>query len=251
MTSFSDVPLKIPEQAPTLHDTFQAEYVTQYLEDYIDSHVYNRQTLRDRIRLGAEVRSVEKCESGWVVQINGAEPLNIRCARLAVAAGLTSSPIFPRLSYHPDWTAPVLHHRDFGVRAKSILTMSSGLKNVTVVGGGKSAADMIYASIKAGKNVNWIIRKSGEGPGIFMNPAATGRYRNNVEMGATRKATALSPSNFHSMPEWARRLHHSVSEKAELESKLYAADRRYKAWANYRGRKDALPGFRELEPTAS
>lgn len=128
---------------------------------------------------------------------------------------------------------------------------SSTYKNVTVLGGGKSASDMVYASVKAGKNVNWIIRKTGEGPGIFMNPAATGRYRNNAEAGTTQRATTLNPSGFRPMEDWAQTLHQSASERENLESKLFAADRRFKVWANNRGREGALPGFRELEPKAS
>ena len=53
------------------------------------------------------------------------------------------------------------------------------------------------------------------------------------------------------MVAWAQKLHQSDSERANLESKLLAADVRFKAWANYKGREGALPGFRDLEPTAS
>lgn len=251
MTSFSDVALEIPKDAPRLHDTFEAKYVTQYLDEYVDSHVYNGRSLRSRIRLNAEVRTVEKIGRGWILQIDGAVPQNLRCSKLAVASGLTSSPVMPNFPRGHDWKAPILHHRDFGVQSKAILAVSSAYENITILGGGKSAADMVYASVKAGKKVNWIVRKSGEGPGIFMNPAATGRYRNNAEAGATQKATILNPSGFRPMLEWARTLHQSVSERGDLKSKLFAADRRYKLWANYRGREGALPGFRELEPKAS
>ena len=59
---------------------------------------------------------------------------------------------------------------------------------------------MVYTSVKAeDKNVIWIIRQSGEGPGIFMNPTATGRYRNNAEAGVTQKAITLNPSGFRPM----------------------------------------------------
>ena len=251
MTSFSDVALEVPRDAPKLHDTFEARYVTQYLEDYVDSHVYNGRPLRSCIRLNAEVRSVEKFGSGWILHVDGAAPQSLRCMKLAVASGLTSSPNMPNFPRSHDWMAPILHHRDIGAHSKAILAASSAYKNITVLGGGKSAADMVYASVKAGKNVNWIVRKPGEGPGIFMNPAATGRYRNNAEAGATQKATILNPSGFRPMVEWAQRLHQSVSERENLDSKLFAADRRYKAWANYREREGALPGFCELEPTAS
>lgn len=251
MTSFSDVALELPEDAPTLHDTFEAKYVTQYLEEYVGSHVYLGRPLRSRIWLNSEVRSVEKIGSGWELQVQGAEPQSLRCSKLVVASGLTSSPNMPKFPHHCEWMAPILHHRDFGARSKAILETSSAYKDITVLGGGKSAADMVYASVKAGKNVNWIVRRTGEGPGIFMNPAATGRYRNNAEAGATQKATMLNPSGFRPMLEWALTMHQSVSERGNLESKLFAADRRYKAWANYRGREGALPGFRELEPKAS
>lgn len=251
MTSFSDVALEVPKDAPQLYDTFESKYVTQYLEEYVDSHVYNGRPLRSRIRLNTEVRTVENIGSGWILQVDGAVPHSVRCIKLAVASGLTSSPNMPNFPRSHDWMAPILHHRDFGVHSKAILAASSAYKNVTVLGGGKSAADMVYASVKAGKNVKWIVRTTGEGPGIFMNPAATGRYRNNAEAGATQKATFLNPSGFRPMLEWAQTLHQSVSERANLDSKLFAADRRYKLWANYRGREGALPCFRELEPKAS
>jgi dimethylaniline monooxygenase (N-oxide forming) len=251
MTSFSDVALELPEDTPKLHDTFAAKYVTQYLEDYVDSHVYDGKPLRSRIWFNAEVHSVEKIGSGWTLQVHGAVSQSLRCSKLIVASGLTSSPNIPEFPRNSDWMMPILHHRDFGAHSKAILETSSAYKHITVLGGGKSAADMVYASVKAGKYVNWIVRKTGEGPGIFMNPAATGRYRNNAEAGATQNATTLNPSGFRPMHDWALTMHQTESEKGKLESKLFAADRRYKQWANYRERKGALPGFRELEPRAS
>lgn len=251
ISSFSDVALEVPKDAPKLHDTFESKYVSQYFEEYVDSHVYNGAPLPSRIRLNAEVLNVEKTSNGWILEVGGAAPQNIRCMRLAVASGMTSSPNMPNFPCSHDWIAPILHHRDFGAHSKAILAASSSYNNITVLGGGKSAADMVYASVKAGKNVNWIIRKSGKGPGIFVNPAATGRYRNNAEAAVTQNATTLNPSGFHPMPEWAQMLHQSVSERANLELQLFAADRRYKQWPDYRGREGALPGFRDLEPKAS
>ncbi|KAL6714953.1 hypothetical protein ACLMJK_007213 [Lecanora helva] len=251
MTSFSDVVLEIPKGAPNLHDTFEAKYVTEYLENYVDNHVYNGRSLRSRIQLNAAVHRAEKSRSGWILHFEGPTLKTLQCKMLAVAAGLTSSPVMPDISPSPAWSAPVLHHRDFGPNSSAILASSSPYKYITVLGGGKSAADMVYTAIKAKKKVNWIIRKSGEGPGIFMNPAASGRYKNNAEAGATQKATFLIPSGFRAMPDWALNLHQYESKRGDLESKLFAADNRYKAWANYRGREDALPGFRELEPKAS
>ena len=251
MTSFSDVAFEVPKGAPMNYDTFEAKYVTQYLESYVDSHIYNHESLRSRIRLNSAVCKVEKLGSRWILHIEGALRSKLHCKKLAVASGLTSSPIMPDIPFRQESMAPMLHHRDFGLHSSTILSASSSYKNITILGGGKSAADMVYASMKAGKHVNWVIRKSGEGPGIFMNPAPTGRYKNNAEAGATQTATVLNPSAFRPMPEEAQSLHCNESERETLESKLFAADRRFKAWPNFRGREGALPGFHELEPRAS
>lgn len=251
MTSFSDIALTLSEDTPKLHDTFEAKYVTQYLEDYVDNHVYNGTSLRSRIQLDTAVHCVEKYNRGWILHVGGSVRSSVRCKQLAVASGLTSSPVMPSFPKSSDFKAPVLHHRDFGLHSEAILAASSVYKHITVLGGGKSAADMIYAALRAGKDVNWIVRKSGEGPGIFMNPAATGRYKNNAEAGATQKATTLNPSGFRPMAEWAKQLHQSDLEREDLESKLFTSDHSYKAWADYKGRKGALPGFSGLEPSAS
>lgn len=251
MSSFADVALEIPDDAPRLHDTFEAKYVTQYLEEYVDSHVYNGASLRSRIRVNADVRSVEKRGEGWLLHVHGAEPRSVYCKKLAVASGLTSIPNMPTFPRSSEWTGPVLHHRDLGAHEKRILATDSGYRNITVLGGGKSAADMVYGALKKGKNVSWIIRTSGEGPGIFMDPAASGRYRHAAEAGATLKSTALSPSHFYTLPAASLALHQDESARASLKEKIYAADKRFKALANYHGREGALPGFRGLEPKAS
>lgn len=63
------------------------------------------------------------------------------------------------------------------------------LKRVVVIGGGKSAADMIYQCVKAGKQVSWIIRKSGKGPGGFVPGNAMGWSKNHSELGVSRLGT--------------------------------------------------------------
>ena len=251
MTSFSDVPLILPNDVPRTYDTFPAKYVNQYLEDYVQNHVYQDTPLRNRIWLNTEVTHAQKSNGEWTLQLNGAHTQTIRCSKLAIASGLTSQPNMPDFTRHSHCTTPMLHHRDFGTHSEAILSMSSPYKHITVLGAGKSAADMIYASIKAEKHVNWIIRTSGEGPGIFVHPAVTGRYRNAVEVGATQNATKLNPSGFHPILPEAQSMHRLISGREILDEKLFAADRRYKAWANYREREGALPGFRELEPSAS
>ena len=251
MTSFSDVTLTIPEDAPQNHDTFPARIVSKYLEDYIDSHSYSGLTIRDRIRLNTEVTKVERNSNGWKIHTAGAKAQILQCSKLAVATGLTSVGMMPNFFYDPHRELPVIHHKEFGARSEAILAPSSAYKHITVIGGGKSAADLVFACAKAGKNVNWVIRKNGEGPGIFMNPSKVGRYKNKVEAGATQTANSMLPSGFHPMPPGPRELHRTPEKRPQLEEKLFAMDRNFKAWPNYRGREGARPSFRELETNAS
>lgn len=48
------------------------------------------------------------------------------------------------------------------------------VQRFAVLGGAKSAADVAYASAKAGKKVHWIIRASGNGPAALFHPSAGG-----------------------------------------------------------------------------
>lgn len=71
-TSFADVPLTLPEDAPRSYDTFPARYVSQYIEDYVQDHVYANRSLSDRIWLKTEVASVERISNGWKLDLEGA-----------------------------------------------------------------------------------------------------------------------------------------------------------------------------------
>jgi hypothetical protein len=67
---------------------------------------------------------------------------------------------------------------------------------------------MVYAAIKAGKSVSWIIRDPGTGPGFFLASKGIGPYKNAYEVGSTRIAATLSPSIFHRKGNlWTRFLH--------------------------------------------
>lgn len=250
-TSFSDVPLELPEDAPKRYDNFPARYVTQYLEDYVRNHTYANQSLLDRIWLGTEVLSVVRSKDVWELQVRGSTTKHIRCSKLAIASGLTSQPNMPKFPRHPNWKAPVLHHRDFGRQSKTLLSKMSPHKHFTVIGGGKSAVDMTYAAVKADKHVNWIIRNTGEGPGFLLHAAPIGRYNNAAEAMLTQNSTRLNPSGFHSLPPESRSLHQSALGRATLNEGISVADDRAKRWANYRQMSNARPGFEKLEPWTS
>ncbi|KAI9699155.1 MAG: hypothetical protein M1820_007234 [Bogoriella megaspora] len=185
MTAFSNKTLQSPKDAPVAYDTFEAKYLTSYLEEYLDSHLYQGRSLRDRIWLNAQVSSIEKRDTGWSLRFDDKNIPTVACSKLAVASGLTSVSIMDNFLLDPRWTAPMIHHRDFGAKSQSILATSLSYRNITVIGGGKSAANMVYAALKANECVSWIIRRSDEGPGILVNPTPPEGYRNLVERGLT------------------------------------------------------------------
>jgi dimethylaniline monooxygenase (N-oxide forming) len=159
---FSDKPLGVPK-AELYYRHFPARYLTQYLEDYVDEHISDGATLRSRIQLGMRVERVSKVDGVWVVHtVNG------KCftaGKLVDAIGLTSEPSIPDIPGRETFRGLQIHHKDFG---QSKLLDSSDIHNVVVLGGSKSAADVAYAAAKAGKKVQWIIRKSGTGPPWFV-----------------------------------------------------------------------------------
>ena len=97
-----------------------------------------------------------------------------------------------------------MHHRDFG--SSSILA-DPEVKHVAVLGGAKSAADVAYAAATAGKEVSWIIRKAGTGPGGLLPAQGIGPYKNTNEVLYTRLTAAMNPSVW-TPQTWATRLLH-------------------------------------------
>jgi dimethylaniline monooxygenase (N-oxide forming) len=250
MTGFSDVPLTIPSDAPTYWDTFEAKYVTRYLEEYVDSHIYDRKSLRSRIKFGHRAETVEKVDETWSVCVkksNGTKS-TFRSLKLVVAIGHTSIPNMPLLPNEKDFTGHILHHKDFGQASRSVLT-EPGCRRITVLGGGKSAADMVYQSVKKGKVVNWVIRKSGEGPALLFPAPGHGRYKNSLESSATRHKACFSPSSF--MP-WLPSLPHQTSYGVNyMKKRVEDVDRHCREIVGYETREDALPSFKDLDFTTS
>lgn len=197
MAGFSDTPLTLPPDAETYHDIFESKYITSYLESYVDDHMYNSRSLRDRVCFGIKVREIEKVDDSWKVSArrNEKQEVSFHGARLVIATGHTSIPNVPALQGQSLFQGPILHHKEFGKATGTILA-SDSYNRVTIFGGGKSAADMVYDSVKAGKKVSWIIREAGEGPAAFAGAAGRGPYRDGPEIAATRMLSALSPSCF-------------------------------------------------------
>ncbi len=203
---FSDIPMPRPPEGDTYYDFFKAKYTTQYLEDYVDRRTFAGRTLRERIRFGSYVHRVVKVDGKWVISVKDktGDTHTIHSTKLIVASGLTSRQYMPCLSGKEKLDRPIIHQENFG---QSSILSSPNVQCVTVLGGAKSSADMVYASVKAGKKVSWIIRETGTGPAFFVSPKGKGPYKNAFELGSIRVASALSPSFLAPESWWTRFLH--------------------------------------------
>ena len=225
---FSDLPMPRPPESDTYYDFFKAKYTTQYLEDYVDRRNFAGLTLRERIRFDSHVHKVVKVDGKWAVSVKDktGDTYIIRSTKLIVASGLTSRQYVPCLSGSEKFDRPIIHQENFG---QSSILSSPNVQRVTVLGGAKSSADMVYASVKAGKKVSWIIRESGTGPAFFLSPKGKGPYKNAFELGSIRAASTLSPSFLVPRSWWTRFLHESMLGRKIVEG----------IWAG--ANKEALP----------
>ncbi|KAF1815450.1 FAD/NAD(P)-binding domain-containing protein [Eremomyces bilateralis CBS 781.70] len=237
MVGFSDRPFELPIDAPRIHiDLFEAKYMAEYFDEYMDSHSYEGQTLKDRTMFNFSVERVQKVKDLWTVSgvQNGAN-FDFRSTRLTVATGAFSRPYYPIMQGRDDFKGPVIHSKEFG---QSNAQSDPSIKKIIVLGASKSAADY-----------SWVIRKSGQGPGLFLDPAVPGPYRNSIEVAHVKLFSILFPSPWGSFSWWRHVLHSTNFGKRLTRGFMSAAMSVAMKAANYRNRPGARDGFQNLEPT--
>ena len=242
------MPMACPPDEDTHHEFFKSKHTTQYLEKYIDHHRFAGRSLRDRIVFNFTVNSITKLEGKWIISgRDSSMAVKDYCAtKVIVASGLTSVPNIPTSPGKDIFKGTILHQLDFG---QSRILSSPEVKHVTVLGGAKSAADMVYESVKAGKSVSWVIRASGTGPGFFSstesNAKSSGPYQNQHEIAFTRMAATLTPTFFED--SWWMKFLHRTRFGMWLVDKVWTridseVRRSMKSAAS-----EALEGFENLE----
>lgn len=238
------MPMARPPREEIYNGLFEAKHVTRYLENYVNAHIYQGRSLRDRIVFGFNVENVDKIDAHWVVHGRSAaeRPKFFRASKLIVASGLTSVPNMPALPNGKDFSGQIVHQEGFG---SSRTLESPEIKQVAVLGGGKSAADMVYACSKAGKSVSWIIRRSGSGPSIFLGSEGMGPYKNSTELGATRALVAASSSFFSTDSLFARFLDQTTLGRWLVRSVWSGVDK--KSQAIFGSVAEAQNGFEKLK----
>lgn len=214
----------VPPEEDQYCGLFKAKHTSNYLEEYANSRTFAGRSLKDRIRFSTLVTSAQKEGDGWEIEVQSVDQSD-RCKvfarKLVVASGLTSVPKVPQFRGQDMFSGRLIHNIDFG---SSGVLADPDVKHVTVLGGGKSGADMIYASVKAGKEVAWIVRPSGTGPCTFVDASGKAGFNNAFELGkstaklshqdtrltnpaSTRVVEALQPSFFAVKNWWTDFLH--------------------------------------------
>lgn len=244
MAEFSDRPLPHPPNEEIYHGFFPAKYVTKYLEEYVDSHVYASQSLRDRMTFNFSVDSIKKSGKIWSIRSDQRD-ITLAASKLIIATGLTSTPNMPKFPNRDVFRGPVIHQKEFG---QSLFLSSRDVTNVIVIGGGKSAADIIYASAKAGKNVSWIIREGGCGPAAHAPANGNVLYKNANDMLYNRLSSSFSPSVFISS-NWLKRFLHQSQFGRRITMWIWdRMDLQYRKTADYQRGDPGKTGFHHLEP---
>ncbi len=245
--------MTLPEDATLYHDIFEAKYVTDYLERYVDSHVYDGKSLRDRVITGFGVNAIDKVEGVWVVEGAISSTTSVqqfKTKKLIIATGMTSTGRMPTFDGQDQFRGQIIHQKDFG---HFLSNGTSNQNRVAVIGGAKSGADAVYNLVKAGKEVHWIIRKSGRGPAIFLYPTMKSdrpflrRLLNDPEFIATRMFAAMSPECFRK-PNLVSWFLHRTRLGNYLVTRFWNGCRNIcKRKGDFHNREGALDGFKKLE----
>ena len=148
------------------------EYLTAYAKKW---------GLPQLISLRTTVSSVQKVEDDhgghWRLTIHSATSdhdenpagSTMRTRKLVVSTGVTNNPHQPGIAGAEAFDAPMVHTAALG-REQERLFKKPDVGTVAVLGGGKSAYDAVYMAACAGREVVWLMRQSGRGPGWIFPP---------------------------------------------------------------------------------
>ncbi|KAE8446489.1 hypothetical protein EG329_011952 [Mollisiaceae sp. DMI_Dod_QoI] len=245
IAEFADMPMERPLEEDCRNDCFKAKYTTAYLEKYVDEKHHAGRSLRDRVQFGIQVKMIKKVNEKWNISCINDEGKEVvfKAEKLMLANGENSLPNVPDLPGKETFDGVVIHSQDFG---ESKIISREGIQHVTVLGAGKSGADIIYEAVKAGKTVTWIVSENGTGPGFFAPVDIKTPYRNVVEANQTRVMSTLQPSITLPQNWWTWFLHNTWIGIWLVTSIFKLMDNEVKKRANYKGR-ESTKGFELLE----
>jgi len=200
---YTDFPMGEPGDVGVGKEAFKQREGNQFglhipgevMHEYLDGCV-DKMGLRRYLRLKSKVLGAEEVElaeeggrKGWVVRVvdveegdserhatagektksgSGTREYEIRCQNLIVATGLCSVPNPSHINGQESFHRPLINFSELGQKAPALLK-DANVKHVTILGGTKAAYDTVYMFASQGKQVTWIIRRTGPGP-VWMSP---------------------------------------------------------------------------------
>ncbi|GAB7353461.1 hypothetical protein MBLNU459_g3921t1 [Dothideomycetes sp. NU459] len=191
--------------------------VHNYLREYADNfNIFNL------IRFNTKVKSAEKLDDGsWKLEVdslktedNPARTYSVSTKKLIIATGLTSQPEAVHYKGEENFDAPVINSAALATEGvRMIEQTSSEDRQITVLGGSKSAYDAVYMFASQGFKVNWVIRQSGYGATWMAPPhIQVGPKRVRVEhVPCTRFLSWFSPCLWGSDASWVRSFLHGTA----------------------------------------
>ncbi|KAH9216252.1 hypothetical protein DL95DRAFT_424642 [Leptodontidium sp. 2 PMI_412] len=163
-----------------------AAKVHEYLEIYVDKF-----DLRSRCKLNTKCTRIGRSKSS-VNQKTWTIDFETRYTTQGTVKGSLHD------IHSPTFEGPVIHSKDIGTR--HVQLTSKETNRVTVVGGNKSAVDTVSLCVMAGKEVDWVIRKEGYGPGALLEARTLG-----IHAGAfknMRASAVMFPNIFATSGFW-------------------------------------------------
>jgi hypothetical protein len=240
------MPFNPPAERIDENAFFEAGAMSDYLEEYVTSHVYNGQSLLNRILFRTSVEKLEKIGGIWHISCSSnGDALVLKAPKVIVSSGATSQPNLPDLKGSRLFKGKFIHSVNW---ADASFLADPTLKRITVIGGGKSAADMIYQCVKANKQVSWVIRKSGKGPGAFIPGHPIGWFKNPAELGVSRLGSYMFLSGLSRKGWWYWLLFNTRIGQAFYRKMGESGRKEAEKEADFQGRDGARESYKELDP---
>ncbi|KAL9069206.1 MAG: hypothetical protein Q9157_006237 [Trypethelium eluteriae] len=163
---FSDFPLLDADVGVKPRGLVSGEATAAYLHKYAEHFDLLPHLCLNTIVVQATDN--EDSTKTWTLKLNKTDlrdaktESTVTCAKLLAATGQTSRPFYPSYPGMQSFRKTSLHSVELASTGTKVLQDPS-ISRVTIIGGGKSAHDAVYRYASNGKDVTWIVRKTGRG----------------------------------------------------------------------------------------
>jgi len=211
-----------------MHDGFgikEGNHVTgEVMHEYLKAYA-ERSDLLKLIDFETDVIDISRLEGsqGWNLRVHADVERSVQTKKLVIATGVTNHPHRPHFEGAENFGGDILHSAELGAKGAS-LTTDPSVRAIAILGGGKSAYDAVYFAAAAGRQVEWIMRKSGKGPEwVFPTRTNVGPFSVVRETLPARRIVSLfSPCLWKDGLGWLRYFLHFTSLGKIIARKFWA-----------------------------